>query len=392
MSARDWSRLRYISTDPERFKQSCGPVPFTAEELTRLAREWRDWMQRGLQSTIRSMLHAQGLLPNVNVKLRGEVLALVAQQPWFEHLDGLSLDDQLVSVEDLERLATWEVSWSGALSLWNNRLTPKKLEALAKVCWLSGLWGLDLSRNSIRDDGLELLLCSPHLSHLKLLTLTKNKITDKGLRLLMSAKVDQLSWLQIGANQLKLEALGDDLRLPETLKRLALGGNEIGAAGAAAFAKVPGVERLKDLDLGFNPLGDEGVEALAAADFSALNRLIMPKVGVGDRGASALAAQETFHALDDVLLSKNQISDDGARALARASWLSQTRTLDLSANPIGDEGVEAFSAREDLGRLERLSLSESKLSKEGKRIYQALQRRLAEQAGARRSAEAQQGQ
>ena len=392
MNARDWSGLRYTSTDPERFKQRCGPVPFDAEELTRLAHEWRDWMSRGLHSTIRSMLHAQGLLPDVNVKLRGEVLALVAQQPWFEHLDGLSLDDQLVSVEDLEQLATWEVSWSGALSLWNNRLNAKKLKALAKICWLSGLWGLDLSRNSISDAGLELLLCSPHLSQLKLLTLTKNKITDKGLRLLMSAKVDQLSWLQVGANQLKLEALGDDLRLPETLERLALGSNEIGAAGAAAFAKVPGVERLKDLDLGFNPLGDEGVEALAAADFSALNRLIMPTVGVGDRGVSALAAQETFHVLEYVMLSKNQISDDGAQALARASWLSQARTIDLRANPIGDEGVKAFLAREDFGRLEHISLSEAKLSKEGQLTYKSLQRRLAEQARARRSAEAQQGQ
>jgi len=337
------------------------------------------------------MLHAQGLLPDVNVRLRGEVLALVAQQPWFERLNGLSLDDQLISVEDLEQLATWEVSWSGVLSLWSNRLNDKKLEALAKVCWLSGLWGLDLSRNSIRDAGLELLLGSPHLSQLKLLTLTKNKITDEGLRLMLGAKIE-LSWLQLGANQLKLEALGDDLRLPETLERLDLGSNELGAAGAAVFTKLPGVERLKGLNLGFNPLGDEGVEALAAADFSALNRLIMPKVGVGDRGARALAAQETFHALDDVMLIKNQIGDDGAQALAQASWLSQVRTLDLSANPIGDEGVKAFSAREDFGRLERLSLSESKLSKEGKRIYQALKLRLAQQAGARRSAQARQAQ
>lgn len=388
MSARDWSGLRYMSTEPESFKERCGPVPFDAEELTRLAREWRDWMGRGLHATIRSMLHAQGLLPDVSARLRGEVLALVAQQPWFDQLNGLSLDDQLISVEDLEQLATWEVCWSGGLSLQNNRLNVKKLEALAKISWLSGLWGLYLNRNSINDSGLGALLASPHLSQLDLLTLTKNKITDAGMRLFMGAEVDQLSWLQIGANQLRLEALGDDFKLPEALEILDLGSNEIGAAGAAAFAKMPGVERLTDLELGFNPLGDEGVEALAAADFSALNRLIMPKVGVGDRGASALAGQETFGALDYVMLCKNQIGDEGARALASAPWLSQVRTLDLSANPISDEGVEAFSAREDLGRLERLSLSEAKLSKEGKRTYKALSLRLFEQVRARRVAEA----
>jgi len=47
----------------------------------------------------------------------------------------------------------------------------------------------------------------------------------------------------------------------------------------------------------------------------------MPKVGVGDRGARALAAQETFHALDDVMLIRQQAPLVGMLAIGLTTTL-----------------------------------------------------------------------
>jgi hypothetical protein len=95
---------------------------------------------------------------------------------------------------------------------------------------------------------------------------------------------------------------------------------------ASSLASAPSLRRL---DLGYNNLGDAGAGAIASA-FS---------LGLGAGGVE----------LD---LQRNSIGDEGAAALARAlgeCLESAVRSLDLRSNAIGDAGLEALSAHVKAG-------------------------------------------
>jgi uncharacterized protein (TIGR02996 family) len=72
------------------------------------------------------------------------------------------------------------------------------------------------------------------------------------------------------------------------LRTLRLQGNEITAAGVYALARF---ERLTELDLRYNPVGEEGVDALLTAPFvPSLKRLFLQRTDITDAGVRKLAS------------------------------------------------------------------------------------------------------
>lgn len=392
MGERDWSRIQEVRNDPLSFKACCGPVPFELDELTRLGQLLGGSLYSGVAAALKVMLYAEGQLSTPDMKLRGDVWRVIAQRPWFERLYGLDLDGERLRVEDLAQIAAWGDCAIERLSLKGNRLDEKKVMAFLEAEWLERLRRLVLSSNSLSTAAAQRLFGSQRLRHVRELMMDQCKLTDEALRCMTADTFRDLNQWDIRHNLLEFHELGDDFALPSSLSWLDMRANPVQARGAAAFARAAGIERLEHLNIGHCPLGDLGVVALAQANFSGMKELLMPGVGVGDSGAAALAANDTFTSLDQVMLIKNKIGDEGARALAQAPWLSRVRSLSLRYNPIGDEGVKAFLAREDFGQLWSLSLSESKLGKEGRRAYKALMQKISEQARARRAAEARQDQ
>ena len=87
-------------------------------------------------------------------------------------------------------------------------------------------------------------------------------------------------------------------------------------------------------------------EAAMLSDAPAtLTKLNLYSNQIGDKGASALAANTTLTQLN---LGNNQISDEGATRLAANTTLTK---LNLSGNQIGDEGATALAANETLTML-----------------------------------------
>ncbi|HEY7427857.1 MAG TPA: TIGR02996 domain-containing protein [Gemmataceae bacterium] len=100
------------------------------------------------------------------------------------------------------------------------------------------------------------------------------------------------------------------------------------ARDAMALASSPFLHGISRLFLGYNSLGDEGVESLVRAPWL---------VGV--------------HFLD---LTDNGLSDGAARALAESPYLGNVRTLHVRKNAFSAAGISALTTSATLRRLQRL--------------------------------------
>ncbi len=112
------------------------------------------------------------------------------------------------------------------------------MEPLAASPYLQRTNYLDLSNNSVRDQGARLLAESPYLAHVQGLNLSSSSVGDGGLK-----------------------ALAASPHLAE-LRELYLGDNRIGNSGVRALAQSPLARQLQVLHLRFNTIGADGAELL----------------------------------------------------------------------------------------------------------------------------------
>jgi Ran GTPase-activating protein (RanGAP) involved in mRNA processing and transport len=124
--------------------------------------------------------------------------------------------------------------------------------------------------------------------------------------------------------------LGRTLYLNTSLRHLNLGFNRIGHIAVAIISQSLRMGTLlKSLDFSNNPLGNKGAEILAQSIVDAMDRktepwqlrvLHMNNCGIGDSGASALAAAlKRCDSIEKMYLNFNPISIDGAIELAVAA-------------------------------------------------------------------------
>lgn len=152
------------------------------------------------------------------------------------------------------------------------------------------------------------------------------------------------------------------------LRHLHLGHHRIGPEGAAALARA-GLAELETLDLRWNALGDAGLAALCAAPWR-LTRLDAAECDVGPAGAAALAASHLPRTLVDLWLQEDELGDDGVVALAAADWPA-LRQLWLSGSGLGERGAAALAGARGLAGLERLRLGHHRLGPEARALLRA---------------------
>jgi uncharacterized protein (TIGR02996 family) len=126
------------------------------------------------------------------------------------------------------------------------------------------------------------------------------------------------------------------------LTRLELDRQPLGPNGVAAVARAS-FRALERLSVAECDIGDDGAEELfAAANVPILRELDLSENGLTDATCLALAASCRFGRLERLILCNNHITDEGVSAMAAAPHLDQLRTLNLYSNPIGPNGGRAI--------------------------------------------------
>ena len=189
------------------------------------------------------------------------------------------------------------------------------------------------------------------------------------------SRLSRLAHLELCSNYIcpTGAALAPALGHLTALTAINLGGNTLGAEGAAALAPALScLTALASLEVSHNYFGADGVAALAPAlsRLTALKALEVSWNGIGADGVAALApALSCLTALSRLGLEYNGIGAAGAAALAPAlGLLSRLCHLLLDDNPVGDEGVsQLVPALARLPRLRSVSLREPhKISRRGR--------------------------
>jgi uncharacterized protein (TIGR02996 family) len=148
--------------------------------------------------------------------------------------------------------------------------------------------------------------------------------------------VPQLNWLQFWRAGGRARALANT---PELAGLASLAFTDyydapLKAHDAAALSTSAYLRGLAVLRLGWNSLGDEGVEALAEAPWLAsLTELDLSDNGLSDRAARALAASPNLGNLRILRLARNYLSADGAFALTRSPYLRSLKHLECNSVP-----------------------------------------------------------
>lgn len=214
--------------------------------------------------------------------------------------------------------------------------------------WAARIQVIRLTECEIGDEGGVALakLLVPAGPALRELCLTNNYVADRGISEIAKA-----------------------LPMCDCLERLLLDRNNIGDEGAKALGEHLLRSNVQELTLGShlggNPIGEEGVEALAAILDDELPRAAANRSGrlsslnlegccVGDRGAQAIAAYLPKSAIMALSMARGNLDDIGAQAIIEA--LPKTcLSLDLSSNGLSDRSATAVA--EVFYRIPQLAVS-----------------------------------
>ncbi|XP_037116568.1 uncharacterized protein LOC119128357 isoform X2 [Syngnathus acus] len=286
-------------------------------------------------------LKDESLLDQIQKYLKGGKLSTEDLPPamWSALVFFLRASDEAMSCFDLRKYAPSEkgllmllpvVKASRKSVLYRCQLSKKSCEALASVLSSPGsLRELDLGWNDLRDDGLEALaagLAKPQCT-LQVLMLEICKLSKKSCEALASvlSSPGSLRELDLGWNDLRddgLEALAAGLAKPQcTLQVLRLESCNLSKKSCEALASVLSSSRtLSHLDLSENKLCDHGVEALAAGlakPQCTLQVLKLENCKLSKKSCEALASVlSSPGSLRELDLSQNKLCDDGLEALA----------------------------------------------------------------------------
>jgi len=212
----------------------------------------------------------------------------------------------------------------------------------------------------------------PWAARIQTMRLTECEIGDEGAIALSRVLGPALRELCLTSNSVSDRGISEIAKaLPacDSLERLLLDRNSIGDSGTKALGAHLLRSNVQELTLGShlggNPVGEEGVEALARAlddelpraaanRSSRLGALNLDGCTIGERGAQALATYLPKSALMALSVARGRLGDGGAEAIVRALPRS-CQSLDLSGNGLSD--ISATAVAEAFYRIPQLAVS-----------------------------------
>jgi uncharacterized protein (TIGR02996 family) len=269
--------------------------------------------------------------------------------------------------EAIAALLTWP-RWRGAVSgasalreLTLRRLDRFPVEQVARLVHLERLT-IEEVRLTSRDVQ---RLAHAGLPALRRLRIASTRLGSAVVRALADSSIGhELQHLELehcGLGRASAAAIAAPGLLPE-LRHLGLAGNRLGSGGARALAGGE-LGRLVSLDLAETAIGSAGLEALAIAGaLGSLRRLGLAAVGLEGAATARLFSARQVQRLAFLDLGDQPLGDDGAVCAARMEWVKRLRALLLDRAQIGDAGVRALASSPRLAGLRHLGLAEARCS------------------------------
>jgi uncharacterized protein (TIGR02996 family) len=248
--------------------------------------------------------------------------------------------------------------------------TRPDLPRLADWPHLARLRRLDFARVRFDPEHLAAFVKSPLAGNLRELSFQSDAITAEGLEALAGSKMfKRLEALSLRLNPISplllVDALGA-VRGPTNLRRVSLAYSRIPHPDAQTLFSLPVLQDLEHLDLEDNPLGADGVTALAESRIvRGLRSLNLARTNPGVPGLQALMGAGGMAGLRSLNLAGNRFGPVAAKELAASPSVRGLRVLNLSANAIGNSGVAALAQSKALAGLLELDVSDAGVSDAG---------------------------
>jgi uncharacterized protein (TIGR02996 family) len=264
-------QLEHLARDDEQRKRLTQRI----EEL--IAAHQQTWLGPLLQSPVfLRFVRGMPALSMTVAQFRKEAFQKVAQE-WFPRAGVFRLGLSKMNGRMVEVVASPALASLSRLALREAKVGDEGMKLLAGCPFLENLVELTIEKPYVSDEGINTLAHSPHLKKLRKLGLInlpcghQQSVTAASLRVLLDKRrlphlvalnLDRGNW---GISH--LAKLSDLVKIPglARLRSLDLGSNVIDSEGARLLAGCRYLTGLKELFLGKNAIGEEGVEALLAS-------------------------------------------------------------------------------------------------------------------------------
>lgn len=286
---------------------------------------------------VHNPLGAKGLVGLRDLERWDELRALTLQHVELDRVAALELS---------KNLALTQLS---ALSVAVNPLGADGLRALLSAGALLSLARFDVSHCHLHDDGARTLFAWRATPGLRALDLSCNGLSEpRTLEALTRAEFfSALRELSLGANFWRGDALALILRdaPAHALRRLNLSSVGLNGQSLALLLDASWMPEVTHLEIDRNGLGVEGLDALAAHEWPALESLSLASAGLTDEALMRFAQTAQLPALKHLILDKNRLRGGAIRALLEAPGLPALQRIDCRYNPVDPQTREALGPR-----------------------------------------------
>lgn len=232
------------------------------------------------------------------------------------------------------------------------QVTRRQFDGLTGLHQLERINSLDLSCSQSAMAELTRFLNSPYLAGLQNLRLRCPGAVEA---VVAARHLHHLTRLDLGGGA----SLDDDslnllrnVELPK-LRSLSLSCIGLGNASIRQLARFPIMPQLTELDLSYNQIGPSGMEALVTC-CTHLETLRLGFNVLGDSGVQHLACSSQLAGLKRLFLARNRIESPGIEAIAHSPYLNQLSTLDLDYNNISPLAFQTLAESTRLPGLRQL--------------------------------------
>lgn len=261
--------------------------------------------------------------------------------------------------------ASWHLErWPDALrqlpTQWHHKLTIKE-----RYSPLELVRAASINRRKLT----EALLQRPELAALTQLDVSGAQLEEATLGLALATnkrlKLTQLNLRQNGVDGEILGKLFDASTSWPQLRRLELGQNPLGERGAQALAQAK-LPQLRQLGLNMSALGIRGMDRLSHSDrLSQLTHLDLSDLELSMPQTLAICARRPWPALTQLNFKRSRFSALGVTALLESLADGQLESLNLSFCALDQDSVAQLAASAKLRGLTSLDLSGNAISDEG---------------------------